>query len=378
VNRPDEPTATTNPAHPNTADGPDGTPELRADWRAIFSRLSDGADLDRAHAEAAMGDILRGAAGPARIGALLLGLSVKGEAPDELVGFAAAMMEASEPLPLTRAALSTPIVDLVGTGGSAHRRRHALNVSTMASIVAAAAGATVCKHGNRKASSTSGSFDFLEALGVAIDLSPAALGQCIGELGLGFAFARTFHPAMRFAGPVRTELGVPTVFNLLGPLANPAQSRSQVIGVATPKRGQLMAEALRQRGRSRSWVVAGLDGIDELSTAGPSQVWMVHDDAIEEAVVDPSDLGLSPVDLDDLAGGSAADNVRIFEAMVAGVGGPAREVVQLNAGAGLVVAGLAGDLAEGLALAGEALDDGRVAAKLDALRVTTNRLAHAD
>ena len=338
-------------------------------WPALLGRLTDGTDLSTAEARAAMAEILAGNATESQIAGLLIGLKAKGETVSELTGLARAMMNAAEPL-------STPAnaIDIVGTGGSGHRRRHALNVSTMACIVAAAAGAVVCKHGNRKASSTSGSIDFLEALGVAFDLGSAELETCISEVGLGFAFARAYHPAMRFAGPVRASLGIPTVFNLLGPLANPGGVTRQVVGVSSPDRAESIAQALAELGSDSSWVVSGSGGLDELSTTGDNVVFRVANGEVERQDVTGADHGLAAADLDDLIGGSAADNVAIFERILTGVTGPHRDIVVLNAGAGLVVGGLAATLGEGVSQAIAAIEDGRAAAKTEQLRLTTSRL----
>lgn len=342
------------------------------DWSSLLAALIAGRDLTRAEASAAMSEILSGTVDPARIAGLLVGLAAKGETVDELAGMAESMRAAAEPLRIDDRA-----VDIVGTGGSAHRRLHALNVSTMACFVAAGAGAVVCKHGNRRASSTSGSFDLLEALGVAIDLDGPGLEACVDEVGLGFAFARTFHPAMRFAGPVRAELGVPTAFNLLGPLAHPARLSRQVVGVASSERARLLAEALNRLGSSSAWVVAGHGGLDELSSTGDSEVWQVQGDEVRRRVVRPGELGLEPVPAGALAGGDPARNAELFEAMLAGRGGPIRDIVVLNAAAGLVVADLAPDLAEGVELAAAAIDDGAASAKLEQLRAVTARLSSA-
>lgn len=338
-------------------------------WSTVLESVASGRSMDRSQSATVMAEILQGLATPAQIAGLLVGLRTRGESVDEMAGFVDAMLSAAEPLKISERA-----VDIVGTGGSSHRRAHALNVSTMASLVAAGAGAIVCKHGNRKASSTSGSFDFLEALGVAIDLSPGQLEQCVAEVGVGFAFARTFHPAMRFAGPVRAELGIPTVFNVLGPLAHPGRLTRQVVGVSSVDRGKQMAEVLRERGTELSWVVAGADGLDELATAGVSVVFEVTQGGIETDVVQPVRLGLEVVQLDHLAGGSPADNVRIFEDLIQGANGPFRDIVALNAAAGLVVAGLADDLEAGLGLAFKALDGGAVADTVEQLRSVTGRL----
>jgi anthranilate phosphoribosyltransferase len=332
--------------------------------------LIEGRDLDRSQAQSALADVLAGAAGEARIAALVTGLAAKGETVEELTGMVAAMQAASEPLRLPPAA-----TDIVGTGGSAHRRAHALNVSTMASLVAAAAGATICKHGNRRASSTSGSFDFLEALGVTIDLSPEAVETCVADVGVGFAFARAFHPAMRFAGPVRAALGVPTVFNVLGPLAHPGRVTRQVVGVASPERARDVAAVLHELGSEAAWVVAGAGGLDELSTAGSNQVWSVNASGVTEFVVDPADHGLDRVDPAAIAGGDPAANVALFDQIMAGDPGPHRDIVVLNAAAGLVVGGQADDLDAGLAAARAAIDDGRLATTVGRLRELSGRLA---
>jgi len=357
--------AISNPAPPDDS----ALEPPKADWPSLLGALTSGRDLTRGEAGEAMADILAGRAGDARIAGLLIGLAAKGETVEELTGFASGMLEAAQGLTVDGRA-----IDIVGTGGSSHRRRHALNVSTMACIVAAAAGAMVCKHGNRRASSTSGSFDFLEALGVAIELGPRQLEACVEEVGLGFAFARTFHPAMRFAGPVRAALGVPTVFNLLGPLAHPGRLRRQVIGVDSPERAEALARVLRELGSTSAWVVAGADGLDEVSTTGPSDVWEVGGDEVRHRRVDPAELGLAPVTLADLAGGDAAANAAIFEGILAGSGGPHCDIVLLNAGAGLVVGGVATTLGEGVEAARAALEDGRVEAKLQQLREVSHRI----
>lgn len=332
-------------------------------WPAILGRICSGADLDRNQAHAVMSEILSGNATSAQIGGLLMGLAVKGESTDEMTGFVESMLAASEPLSVPENAL-----DIVGTGGSPHRRTHAVNASTMACIVAGAAGAIVCKHGNRRASSTSGSFDFLEALGIDITISPSDLERCVAELGVGFAFARSFHPAMRFAGPVRAELGIPTVFNTLGPLAHPGRIKRQLVGVATEEKAAAVAAVLAELGSHRAWVVTGAGGLDEVSTSGPSIIFDVSPAGIERLTVDLDEVGVDRVELSHVAGGTPEDNVAIFERMIDGEAGPHRDLVVINAGAGLVVAGLADDLEEGVSLANEAIDSGAAKEKLDRLR----------
>lgn len=339
-------------------------------WSGLLEALVEGNDLSVEQASAAMEDILAGRATQAQIAAMVVAVRAKGETVDELVGFATAMRAAAEPL-----SVAPEAIDIVGTGGSKHRRDHALNISTMASIVASAAGAVVCKHGNRKASSTSGSFDFLEALGVTIELEPRALEQCVAEIGLGFAFARSFHPAMRFAGPVRVELGIPTVFNQLGPIAHPAKLQRQVVGTANENLAQATAEVLRSLGSQSAWVVTGAGGLDELTTTGPTVMFEVSPNEVVRSEIHPEELGLPLRAPDDLAGGGAERNSEIFEAMVAGEHGPCRDIVLLNAGAGLVVAKVADDLADGIARAAEAMNSGQVGAKLADLRRVTADLA---
>jgi anthranilate phosphoribosyltransferase len=333
--------------------------------------LADGHDLNEQQARAAMGEILAGRASPAQIAGFIVALRMKGESVNELVGLARAMIDAAEPL-----SLPAGVIDIVGTGGSVQRRKHALNVSTMASFVAAAAGAVVCKHGNYKASSTSGAFDFLSALGVSVDLTPDQLTSCVNELGIGFALARTFHPAMRHAAPVRADLGIPTVFNVLGPLAHPAQPKRQLIGTANEGLAARMAEVYQRLGSELAWVVSGAGGLDEISTSGPSVIYVATPGGVRRTEVDVVKLGITPPDsLNDLAGGGGADNAAIFERMIDGTDtGPRHDIVVLNAGAALTVAGLASDLGEGIEQARAALADGRVASLLDRVRSFTAHL----
>lgn len=343
--------------------------EEQGGWQALLSTVCDGGDLDRDQAAAAMTDILGGEATPSQIAGLIVALRMKGESVEEMTGLALAMLDAAEPIDLPAAA-----IDIVGTGGSPHRRRHALNVSTMACILASAGGAVVCKHGNRKASSTSGSFDFLESLGIGFELDGRGVERCIDQVGLAFAFARAFHPAMRHAGPVRSELGIPTVFNVLGPLAHPGRIKRQVVGTADEDLAAKMAPVLKNLGAERTWVVTGEGGIDELTVTGLSTVFDVSPDGIERFEVTPEDLGIPrAASTDELAGGSAADNAAIFGAILDGTEtGPKRDVVVLNAAAGLCVAGVTDDLAGGLEVAYEVLADGRASKKLAALVAATS------
>jgi len=329
-------------------------------WPAILNIVGDGKDLTREQASAAMASVLAGEATNAQLGGLILALRVKGESVDEMEGLATGMLEAAEPLDLPADA-----IDIVGTGGSAYRRKSALNVSTMASFLCAAAGATVCKHGNYKASSTSGSFDLLSALGVQVELSGTQLPACVAETGLGFALARSFHPAMRHAGPVRAELGVPTVFNVLGPLAHPGQLGRQVLGTAAPELAERMAHVRHRMGSVNTWVVAGADSLDELSTSGENHVWVATPEGVEHRSVVASDVGVPMIQsLDELGGGDARANLDIFHAMAAGAQSPARDIVVLNAAAGLVVSGTTETLEAGVQAATDAIDDGRLADKI--------------
>ncbi len=332
-------------------------------WRTLLGRLVDGTDLTSDEAGAAMTAILAGDATPAQTAGFIVALRQKGETVDELDGLVGAMLGAAAELDLPPGT-----IDIVGTGGSPRRRTRALNVSTMASIVAAAAGATVCKHGNVKASSTSGSFDLLAALGVNYDLSSARVEEIVREVGIGFCFARAFHPAMRHAGPVRAELGIPTVFNVLGPLSHPGRVRRQVLGVGDPRLLDLVAGVLATRGADHALVVHGADQLDELSLCGPTAVREVRDgEVVGTYQVDPTDFGLTVVAEDDMPGGTPEDNAAIARAVFAGEAGPARDIVTLNAGAGLYVAGVVDSLADGVRVAGEAIDAGRAAATLEHL-----------
>jgi anthranilate phosphoribosyltransferase len=342
-------------------------------WRTVLLTLTSGRDLTAEQAHAAMTEILAGAATHAQIAAYIVALRMKGEAVDEVSGMVDAMLEASDPIHLPPSA--TDAIDIVGTGGGPTRRARALNVSTMACFVAAGAGAPVCKHGNRKASSTSGSFDLLEALGIGIDLDGAGVAACVGEAGVGFCYARAFHPAMRHAGPVRAELGIPTLFNFIGPLSNPAKVSRQVIGVNDPAMAPTVVGVLQQRGSARAMVVHGHDGMDELTITGRSTIWELRGGDVLEYELDPAELGLQVVDPDRLGGGDAEANAAIASGLLAGEAGPARDIVMLNAAGGLVVGGRADDLAAGLELAAASIDDGRAAACLDRLREVSNRPA---
>lgn len=339
-------------------------------WPGVINTLISGDDLSAEAAGAALSEILLGDATSAQIAGFVVALRAKGESVDELEGLLSAAMAEAKIVPLTddeRAAA----VDIVGTGGDGS---NSVNVSTMAAIVAAAAGAPVCKHGNRSASSKTGAADVLELLGVAIEQTPDGVAACVRETNIGFCFAPAFHPAFRFAGGPRREMGVPTAFNLIGPMANPGRVRNQLIGIADPGYAPSMLGALQRQGVTRAWVVHGA-GLDELTTTGVSTVWALEDGEISEFEVDPADHGLAPATADDLRGGEPEDNAAAVHRVLAGNPGPHRDVVVLNAGAALVVAGIAADLDEGIALAAAALDDGRATRTLtDFIRVSQEQV----
>ena len=338
-------------------------------WPTVLGRLVEGQDLSADEAAAGLATILAGEATPARLAAFIVALRLKGETVEEVAGMVGAMLEAAAPLELP-----PDTIDIVGTGGSPRRRVKALNVSTMACIVAAAAGATVCKHGNLKASSTSGSFDLLGALGIGYELDGPELGAVVRDVGLGFCFARTFHPAMRHAGPVRAELGVPTVFNVLGPLSHPGRVTRQVIGVGDGRLLDLVAGALAARGSVHALVVHGHGALDELALTGPTMVREVRGGEVVAAyTLEPADVGLVAVAEDALPGGDAAANADIARAVLAGEPGPARDIVLLNAGAGLYVADLAETIADGVERARAAIDAGDAADVLGRIVARTRR-----
>jgi anthranilate phosphoribosyltransferase len=338
-------------------------------WPAVLGPLTAGNDLTPDAAGAAMAEILEGAATPAQIAGFIVALRMKGETVDELRGILAAMLAASERVPLDGADL----VDTAGTGGD---RSHTINVSTIAALVIAGAGAPVCKHGNRAASSACGSADLLEALGVVIDLGADGVARCVTEAGIGFCFAARFHPAMRHAGPTRRELGVPTLFNFLGPMANPARAKRQVLGVSDRRMAEKMLAVLQAEGSRRALVVYGHDGLDELTTTTTSTVHELRDGEVRTYDVDPGELGIELAAPGSLRGGDAARNAELAQQVLDGERGPHRDVVLLNAAAGLVAAGLVDELAAGLEAGAAAIDEGAAATALDRL-VATSKAASA-
>jgi anthranilate phosphoribosyltransferase len=328
--------------------------------QAALTQLLDARDLSREQARGVMDQIMRGEATQAQIGGFLVALRFKGETAEEIAGCAEAMRAHVLPVRPTR----DDLVDTAGTGGDG---AHTLNISTAAALVAAAAGAAVAKHGNRAVSSASGSADVLEALGFSLEQPPARIAASIDELGFGFMFAPTHHPAMRHAAPARRELATRTVFNVLGPLTNPAGARAQVIGVYAPGLVRVMAEVLAQLGARRAFVVHGAGGIDELSPAGPNLVCEVVDGEVRERTIDPQELGLDRCDPDALRGGTPAENAASIRTVFAGAPGGPRDAILLNAAGAIAAAGHAADLREGIELARAAVDSGAAAARLDEL-----------
>jgi anthranilate phosphoribosyltransferase len=336
-------------------------------WPSVLGPLLRGEDLSEEQAAAAMGVILAGDATPAQIAAFATGLRIKGETAVEVTGLVRAMLAAATTLDVPG-----PLLDTCGTGGD---RAGTFNVSTLTAVVAVGAGQRVAKHGNRAASGRCGSADLLEALGVAIGLPPAGVAATIAEAGIGFCFAPVFHPAMRHAGPVRGELGVPTVFNFLGPLTNPARAAHQALGVADPRMAPVMAEVLRRTGTRHALVFYGHDGLDELTTTTTSTVLDVSRDGVRQLEVDPEALGLAPASREDLLGGDVERNAAIAKRVLAGEGGPARDMVLLNTAAALVAADAAMGMADGMEQAARAIDDGRAATALERWVEVSQRVA---
>jgi anthranilate phosphoribosyltransferase len=328
--------------------------------QVAIQKLLDGHDLGRAEARGVMAQIMAGEATPAQISGFLVALRAKGETAEEIAGCAEAMRELVLEVQPSRA----DVVDVVGTGGDGART---FNISTTAAIVAAAAGAAVAKHGNRAVSSVSGSADVLEALGFVLEQPPSRIAESIDTLGFGFMFAPLHHPAMRHAAPVRRELGTRTIFNVLGPLTNPAGARAGVFGVYAGEVARTVADALAVLDSRRAFVVHGFDGVDELSPAGPNLVFEVVAGDVRERVIDPQELGLEPCDPGALLGGSPDENARTVREVMSGARGPKRDAVVLNAAGAIAAAGHAADLREGIAVAAETIDSGAAAARLEEL-----------
>lgn len=334
----------------------------------ILARLVRGEPLLDDEIDTALGELLEGRVGDVQVAGFVVALRTKGETETELAGIVRAMRRYGE-----RVEAPDGAIDTCGTGGD---RAGTVNVSTMAALIAAGAGARVVKHGNRAASSRCGSADVLEALGVAIDLGPRGVERCVAEAGVGFCFAPRFHPAMRFVAPARKELAVATTFNFVGPLANPAHVRRQAVGVSDEGMARTMLGALRELGSEHALVFHGDDGLDELTTTATSTVHELAGGEMRTFTVDPEELGLARAEPPALVGGDARANAEVVRSVLSGARGPHRDIALLNAAAALVVAGLADDLAAGVARAAEAVDDGSAARVLDTLvRVSTD--AHA-
>ena len=325
-------------------------------WPEVLTRLVRGEDLEASTTAALMHEIMAGEATPVQVAGVLMALRIKGETAEEISGLVRSMRSFAVPVEVGH-----PVVDTCGTGGD---RAGTFNVSTLAALVAAGAGAKVAKHGNRAASGRCGSADLLEAWGVVIDLPAAGVAACIEQVGIGFCFAPTFHPAMRFAMPARRELGVPTVFNFLGPLTNPASAQHQTIGVSDPSMAPRMAGVLARLGTGHALVFHGSDGLDELTTTGPSHVWEVRGSEIEEWTFEPFEFGIERATVDDLRGGDVADNLRIADEVLAGRPGAPRDMVVVGAAAALVAADLAGGFPQAIEAAGKSLDSGAAAGVL--------------
>ena len=326
--------------------------------KEAIETLVVGRSMSMEEAAAVMRQVMEGASTPAQLGAFLAALRAKGETPEEMAGMATVMREKA-----LKVDVVGTLVDTAGTGGDG---KGSFNVSTAAAFVAAAAGLKVAKHGNRAVSGSCGSADVLEALGVVIDLGPEGVQRCIEEVGIGFMFAPAFHPAMRHAAPVRRELGIRTVFNVLGPLTNPAAAQRQLLGVGVADLGDKMAEVLKLLGSEHSLVVHGEDGLDELTLGAPTQVWEVEKEEVRTYTVSPEELGMPRVSSDEIKGGTAEDNAGILRRLFQGERGPVREVVLLNSAGVLVAGGRALDLTEGIDIARESIDSGTPLGKVDA------------
>jgi anthranilate phosphoribosyltransferase len=328
----------------------------------ILAQLTRGAELSPDDVDAAVGEIFEGRVSDMQAAAFIVALRTKGETEHELAALVRAMHRYA-----THVDVADGAIDTCGTGGD---RSGTINVSTMAALVAAGSGARVVKHGNRAASSQAGSADVLEELGVAIELGPVGVAKCVEEAGVGFCFARRYHPAMRFLGPARAEIGeigVPTTFNFLGPLANPARVRRQAVGVCDATMAERMLGALRELGTERAMIFFGDDGLDELTTTTTSTVYELVDDRLHSYSLDPMDLGIARADAAQLVGGDAVTNAKLLRAVLGGEQGPHRDLVLLNAGAALTVAGIAADIESGVELARTSIDSGAADGALDTL-----------
>jgi anthranilate phosphoribosyltransferase len=341
------------------------------DWPAILGKLAAGIDISRDEARTAMSEVMGGTATPAQISALIVSLRMKGETVDEMTGLVEAIKSAAVAVPVD----ADGLVDVVGTGGD---RSGTFNISTTAALIAAAAGVRVAKHGNRSASSKCGSADVLEGLGVAIDLPVEANLTLLAETGFAFFFAPLYHPSFRHAGPVRRELGIATVFNFLGPLANPAGARRQAVGVSDRRMAERVIGVLSRLGSEYSFVFSGDGGVDEITTNGPTLIYRLKEGEITHAEFTPADFGIDRSDLSQIQGGSVADNVGILRAVLEGEPGPYRDAAVINTAPALVVSGLAAGFVEAVQMAVEAIDTGAAAALLERVVARSRALSALD
>jgi anthranilate phosphoribosyltransferase len=334
--------------------------------RDALARVVAGENLTRAEARAAMRSLVDGEATPSQIAGFAIALRMKGETADEIAGLAEVMREAA-----TRVEAGPDVVDVVGTGGDGSGT---FNISTISAFVVASAGGRVAKHGNRSVTSACGAADFLEAMGVAIDLTPSGVARCVAQTGFGFMFAPLYHPAMRHAAVPRREIGVRTVFNILGPLTNPAAARRQLTGVAVPGLGETLARVLALLGAEHAIVVHGEDGLDEISVCAPTQIHEARRGQVRSYTIEPEQFGIQRSATAEVRGGTVEANVRLGRAVLDGHRGPPRDVVLLNAAAALYVAGLAESIQAGIARAADELDSGRVRAKLEQVAEASQKI----
>jgi anthranilate phosphoribosyltransferase len=337
--------------------------------KEALKQLMEGQDLTETSAESVTEQIMTGQATPAQIGGLLIALRLKGETTAEVTGFARAMRRNAVAVRPRRRLL----VDTCGTGGDCSGT---FNISTTAAFAVAGAGLAVSKHGNRSVSSNCGSADVLQELGVQLELSPEKVAACIDEVGIGFLYAPKLHPAMKYAIGPRREMGIRTIFNILGPLTNPAGAQVQVLGVYDGALTEMMAQVLNSLGSQAAFVVHGADGLDELSPTGPNRVTQLQDGRVRTYILDPLELGLPRATLSDLKGGDAKENATITRSVLNGERGPRRDAVLLNAAAALAAGGVATNLTEGLSLAAQSIDSGAARARLEAMVAFSNNGSH--
>src|SRR5256885_3397662 len=343
---------------------------ISLDAREALGIVAAGRTLTRDEARSAMASVMAGEATPAQLGALLAALHIRGETVDEIAGCASALRDV-----VVRVTVTGDAIDIVGTGGD---RSNSFNIATVSSIVTAAAGGRIAKHGNRAAPSACGSADVLEALGVKIDLGPEGVTRCVEDAHIGFMFAPRYHPAMRHAGPVRREIGIRTVFNVLGPLANPAGVRRILLGVPSPALGDKIADVLAELGTDHALAVHGEDGLDEISPSLPTRTWEVRDGSVREGRIEPEDLGVAPVGRAEIIGGDPTKKAPTARTVLARAQGGPRAAILLNAGAACYIAGIARDLREGASVAADTIDRGAASDALALFVATSQRLGAAE